>query len=207
MNNQLTKKITHVEIVILLILIFVWIMTLYLMNVQKQHYIDRVISVQEKVLALAKGQLTHITAPHDIYWPLDGVSSYLVLTGDTIVASSIPHLPEKDSTMHEVFGKYDHASEMFKKLRFSSEGTDWIRLDKVTPRQWISWGKEGLYTVVIMSDENTILGISGYQGYKLLLLICACLFSALLLLALIWALSWMRMSAVRDLLENSRENG
>ena len=213
-NNTLTqykslaRKIASVEIVIILTLIFVWILTFYLMNVQKQHYTDRLISIQEKVLSLADDQLRAGAATGDITWPFDGIFYYLVIQDNTIVASNIDRLAGKNLTMHEAFGTFGHAAEMMKQVRFNTDGSDWIRRDKVTPKEWISWSgdREGPYITSVMSEENSLLDISGYPGYKLLLLICACIFSALLLLALIWALSWMRLSAVKGLLEGSREN-
>lgn len=203
--KSLAKKIAHVEIVIILTLIFVWISAFYLMNVQKKQYIDKMTFIQEKVLALANDQLTAGTATQDISWPFTDIFSYFVIENNTIIASNIDRLADKTLTMHEAFGKFGHASEMMKQMRFSTDGTDWIRLDKISPKKWISWSgdKEGPYIVAIMSDEDSLLDISGYQGYKLLLLVCACLFSALLLLALVWALSWMRLSAVKGLLEDS----
>ena len=206
--KSLAKKIAHVEIVILLILIFAWILVFYLMNVQKKHYIDKMTFIQEKVLVLANDQLTAGTATQDISWPFTGIFSFFVIEDNSIIASNIDRLEDKTLTKQEAFGKFGHASEMMKQMRFNSGGTDWIRLDKLSPKKWISWSgdNEGPYIVAIMSDENSLLDISGYHGYKLLLLICACLFSALLLLALIWALSWMRLSAATGLLEVSGKN-
>ncbi len=87
-------------------------------------------------------------------------------------------------------------------MRMGMAGTDWIKPDKISSRIWISWSASGNsdYMFGIASDEEDLLALTGYPDFRLLLLICAALASALLLLALVWALSWMRLSAVKGLL-------
>jgi len=141
----------------------------------------------------------------DISWPFNGVFAYMIIEGSEIVATDIESLNGKNFSIKDAFGTYMHSSEVMKQLRMDRDGTDWIRLDKLSPKQWLSWRiMEGTpYTIAIISDEDALLDIAGYHGYRLLLLICACLFSALLLLALIWALSWLRLSALRELQKDS----
>ena len=196
--KSLVKKISRVEIVILLILIFQWISIFSLMHTQRLKHIEKMVSLQEKILTLANDQLeSGITAP-DISWPFNDVFGYIIIENTAIIASNIERLDGKNLSLKEAFGKFIHASEVMKQLRMDKDSSDWIRLDKLSPRQWLSWRiiEGSPYTIAIISDEDSLLSISGYQGYKFLLLICACLFSALLLLALIWALSWLRLSAV-----------
>ena len=203
--KSLAKSISQVEIVILLILIFLWISTFYLMHTQRIKHVMKMVSLQEKILTLANDQLVAgVTAPN-LSWPFQGVFSYMIIEDTEIITSNIERLGGKNLSIKEAFGTYMHASEVMKQLRMDRDGTDWIRLDKLSPRQWLSWRIiEGTpYIITIISDEDALLDIAGYHGYRLLLLICACLFSALLLLALIWALSWMRLSAVKELLKDS----
>ena len=196
--KSLVKKISRVEIVILLILIFQWISIFSLMHTQRLKHIEKMVSLQEKILTLANDQLeSGITAP-DISWPFNDVFRYIIIEDTAIIASNIERLDGKNLSLKEAFGKFNHASEVMKQLHMDMDGSDWIRLDKLSPKEWLSWRiiKGSPYTIAIISDEDSLLSISGYRGYKFLLLICACLFSALLLLALIWALSWLRLSAV-----------
>ena len=203
--KSLAKKISLVEIVILLTLILMWISTFYLMHTQRIKHVVKMVSLQEKILNLAQDQLRAGATASDISWPFNGVFAYMIIEDSEIIATDVEGLNGKNLSIKEAFGTYMNASEMMKQLRINSDGTDWIRLDKLSPKQWLSWRiMEGTpYTIAIISDEDALLDIAGYHGYRLLLLICACLFSALLLLALIWALSWLRLSAVKDLLKNS----
>ena len=203
--KSLAKKISTVEIVILLVLILLWISTFYLMHTQRIKHVVKMVSLQEKILNLAQDQLRAGATASDISWPFNGVFAYMIIEDSEIIATDVEGLNGKNLSIKEAFGTYMHASEVMKQLRMDRDGTDWIRLDKLSPKQWLSWRiLEGTpYTIAIISDEDNLLEIAGYHGYRLLLLICACLFSALLLLALIWALSWLRLSAVKDLLKNS----
>ncbi len=203
--QTLAKKISLVEIVILLILIFLWISIFYLMHTKRQEHVEKMVSLQEKILTLASNQLESGIEASSISWPFNNIFGYVIIENTTIIASNIQRLSGNDLSIKEAFGTFMHASEMMKQLRMEKDGTDWIRLDKFSPKEWLSWRSiEGTpYTISILSDEDRLLGISGYPGYKFLLLICACLFSALLLLALIWALSWLRLSAAKELQKGS----
>jgi hypothetical protein len=203
--KSLAKRISLAEIVILLLLIFLWISIFSLMHTQRLKQVKKMISLQEKILTLANDQLESGIAAPNISWPFNDVFGYIIIEDTTIIASNIERLGGKNLSIKEAFGTFTHASEVMKQLRMGKDGTDWIRLDKLSPKEWLSWRViEGSpYTIAILSDEDRLLDISGYQGYKLLLLICACLFSALLLLALIWALSWLRLSAVIELQKDS----
>lgn len=202
--KSLARKISLAELVILLILIFMWISTFYLMHTQRQKHVEKMISLQEKILALSSDQLKTGMATRNIAWPFTDIFGYVIFEDTTIIASNIEWLAGNNLTIKEAFGKFIHAPEMMKQLRMDNNGTAWIRLNKLSPKEWMSWQiiEESPYTITIISNEDKLLGISGYHGHKLLLLICACLFSALLLLALIWALSWLRLSAVRELQKN-----
>jgi hypothetical protein len=204
-HKTLATKIAKVEIVIILILIFVWLSVFYLMNTKQKEYIGKMTSLQEKILLLTNETLTPYNTAEKISWPLKDVFSYLVIAENTIIDSDIDRLRGKNLTIKQAFGNFSHAQEMMKQLRLSKDGTDWIKLDKMAPKQWISWSTipQSPYIVALISSEDNLMDISGYKGYRFMLLICACLVSALLLLFLIWALSWIRISAVKALMENS----
>jgi hypothetical protein len=204
-QKTLATKIAKVEVAIIIILIFVWLSVFYLMNIKKKEYVERMTSFQEKILLLANETLTPYNTAETTSWPLKDVFSYLVIAEDTIIDSDIDRLRGGNLTVKQAFGNFGHAQEMMKQLRLSKDGTDWIKLDKMAPKQWLSWNTipQSPYKIALISSEDHLMDISGYKGYSLMLLICACLVSALLLLFLIWALSWIRLSAVKALMENS----
>jgi hypothetical protein len=91
------------------------------------------------------------------------------------------------------------------RIRTGQHGTNWIRLNKVSARLWLSWSASEDGSVFgIASDEEALLALTGFPDFKVMLLVCAALASALLLLGLIWALSWMRLSAVKGLSPGGR---
>lgn len=199
----LAKKISRVEVVIVLILILVWLSVFVLMNIRQQEHVEKMTSLQEKILTLAADRLKPGSETQDILWPFYDTFSYCIIEGNIIIASNLDRLEGKNMTLTEAFGDFLNSQEMLKQLRMNKGGTDWIRPDKISPRQWVSWSSDtgNSHIIALVSDEEALLALSGYQGYKFLLLICACLCSALLLLALIWALSWMRLSAVKGLIK------
>ncbi|MBN2297698.1 MAG: hypothetical protein JXM72_03850 [Deltaproteobacteria bacterium] len=201
--KSLARQISGVEIIIILILIIVWLSFFILMNTQQQKRVANMTRLQENILALAVDELTLKDNATEISWPFTETFSYFVLRDEVIVASNLDMLKETSLTLTEAFGDFFNADEMIKHLRMELRGTDWIRPDKISPRKWISWSSQPAspYVVAIISDEAGLMDMSGHLAFKRAALVCACLASALLLLALIWALSWMRLSAVKGLAE------
>ncbi|HHO75555.1 MAG TPA: hypothetical protein ENN05_03880 [Deltaproteobacteria bacterium] len=199
--KSLARKISGAEIVIVLILVLVWLSFFVLTNVQRNTNIDKMTLLQENILALALDDLTQQDHATGIAWPFTDTFSYLLIKDGDIIASNLDWLMEDDLTPGKAFGDFFNADEMIEHLETELRGTDWIRPDKISPRKWISWRSQPAspYVVALLSDENDLLDLSGHLAFKRAALVCTSLASALLLLALIWALSWMRLSAVKGL--------
>ena len=206
--RPLAKKIARVEVVIIVLLIAVWLSTYGLIAKQKQKFVDKIIVLQEEILSLAGQRIKPGDDPAGFEWPFHNGFNYLIIENFIISASSIDTPKGKNLTINDAFGQYINGGQMLKGLRTKTKGSDWIRRDKISPKQWISWsaGTNGSYITAVVSDENAIFALSGFNSFKFLLIICACLCSALLLLALIWILSWLRISAVKTLLHDTQKN-
>jgi len=199
--KSLARKISGVEIIILLILIMVWISVYFLMNTQQSKHIGKMTLLQEDILALAFDELTPADKTTELSWPFTDTFSYFILENNIIIASNMDMLKGKDLTLKKVFGDSFNAETMIKHLQMESSGTDWVKLDKISPKKWISWRSkpESPYVVALLSDEDDLNNLSSHKDFRRAVMVCACLASALLLLALIWALSWLRLSAVAGL--------
>ena len=206
--RSLAKQISGVEIVIILILIIVWVSYFFLVNTLQHRRIETMTGLQENILALGADDLFPKDVSAGISWPFPDTFSFCVLKDDNIVASNLDMLEEADLTLTRAFGDFFNADEMILHFRREPIGTDWVRPDKLSPRKWISWSlqPDTGYVSAIISDEADLMALSGYQVFKRTALICAVLASALLLLALIWALSWMRLSAVKGLTQDPMNN-
>jgi len=206
--RSLAKQISGVEIVVILILIIVWVSYFFVMNAQQHKHVEMMTGLQENILVLGADELAMKGDEAGISWPFPHTFSYCVFKDERIVASNLDMLEETDLTLTGAFGDFFNADEMIRHFRTEPIGTDWIRPDKLSPRRWISWSlqPDTGYVGAIISDEADLMALSGYQAFKRTALICAGLASALLLLALIWALSWMRLSAVKGLTQSPRNN-
>ncbi|MGC9325816.1 MAG: hypothetical protein ACP5G0_13830 [Desulfomonilia bacterium] len=201
--KELAKKISKVEILILLALILMWVMTYAWMNLKKGEHLETMFSLQGQVLSLAQENKGQDMSGVSRSWPFSQTFPLLVISDRTIVRSSPDQLMSTPIPLEEAFGKYINADVLLRKMHASSQGSDWIKPDKISQKQWVTWmhAKNGEHTLALLCDEKALLQLSGYADYSFMLLVCAVLASGLLLLALIWALSWMRLSAVKGLLE------
>lgn len=197
----LKKKISATEIIIISLLIIVWGGMFWAMNAKKEKYIHTMVAFQEQILVMAEERAEGVEKISPESWPFQGPFRYFVVRDSRIVSSNHPGLEGEAASLDDAFGKFINSKEVLPRIRTGTDGTNWIRPDKVSPRLWLSWSSSGQGSSVlgIISNEDDLLALTGYPDFRLLLLICAGLASALLLLALIWALSWMRLSAVKGL--------
>jgi hypothetical protein len=196
----LKKKISLTEIIILLLLIIVWGSMFWAMNAKKEKYVHTMVAFQEQVLTLAGQQVESGQVLTGENWPFRDIFRYFVVRDSRIISSNLPWINGGSLSLKEAFGGYINAEEVIPRIRMGTNGTNWIRRDKVSARLWMSWSAfEDGSVFGIVSDEEALLGLTGFPDFKAMLLVCAVLASALLLLGLIWALSWMRLSAVKGL--------
>ncbi len=197
----LKKKISLTEIIILFLLVIVWGSMFWAMNAKREKYIHTMVAFQEQVLTLAGQRAESAREFTGKNWPFQDTLRYFVVRDSRIVSTNLPGIEGDSLSFKEVFGGYINAEEVIPRIRTGTNGTNWIRHDKVSARLWVSWSAfEGGDSVFgIVSDEEALLAITGYPDLRVMLLVCAVLASALLLLGLIWALSWMRLSAVKGL--------
>ena len=197
----LKKKISLTEIIILFLLVIVWGSMFWAMNAKREKYIHTMVAFQEQVLALADQRAESDREFTGKNWPFQDTFRYFVVRDSQIVSTNLPGIEGGNPSLQEAFGGYINAREVIPRVRTGTNGTNWIRHDKVTARLWVSWAASGSdgSALGIISDEEALLALTGYPDLRIMLLVCAVLASALLLLALIWALSWMRLSAVKGL--------
>ncbi len=196
----LKKKISLTEIVILFLLVIVWGSMFWAMNAKREKYIHTMVAFQEQVLTLAGQRAESDRELTGENWPFRDTFRYFVVRDSRIVSTNLPGIESGNPSLKEAFGGYINAEEMIPRIRTGTGGTNWIRHDKVTSRLWVSWSAfEDGSVFGIVSDEEALLALTGFPDFKVMLLVCAVLASALLLLGLIWALSWMRLSAVKGL--------
>ncbi|MEA2101403.1 MAG: hypothetical protein U9P80_02365 [Thermodesulfobacteriota bacterium] len=164
------------------------------MTSTKDGHLKEMTLMQERLSGLAEmwtGQNT------DQKWPFCSSFDYFVITGDTITASSTPDLRVNTKT-GKAFGVFDHSEGMIGLMHSGQSGTGWIRKGVVKDRYSLAWHAYNGHITGIISPEETLLEISGYHLFKVMLMLSAFLASALLLLFLIWALSWLRITAVHE---------
>lgn len=201
----LKKRISLAEIIILLMLVMVWGGMFWAMNVKKEKYIHTMVAFQEQVLALAQDRLEGGMEISPDSWPMRDPFQYFIVRDSRIVSSNHPGIEDGGMSLDDAFGRFINSQEIIPRIKTGTDGSNWIRSDKVTPRLWLSWSTSGRSSEVlgIISNEEDLLALTGYPDFRFMLLVCAGLASALLLLALIWALSWMRLSAVKGLSRSS----
>lgn len=204
---DLKKKISLTEIVILFLLVIVWGSMFWVMNAKREKYIHTMVAFQEQVLALAGQRAESAREFTGNIWPFQDTFRYFVVRDSRIVSTNLPGIEDGSLSLKEAFGGYINAEEVIPRIRAGMNGTNWIRHDKVSARLWVSsWsafeGDDSVFGIV--SDEEALLALTGYPDFRVMLLVCAVLASALLLLGLIWALSWMRLSAVKGLSPGGR---
>lgn len=202
---DLKKKISLTEIIILLLLVIVWGSMFWAMNAKREKYIHTMVAFQEQVLTLASQQEENARELTGKNWPFRDTFRYFVVRDSRIVSTNLPGIEDGSPSLKEAFGGYINAEEVIPRIRTGQNGTNWIRLNKVSARLWLSWSASEDGSVFgIASDEEALLALTGFPDFKVMLLVCAALASALLLLGLIWALSWMRLSAVKGLSPGGR---
>lgn len=202
--RSLAKKISKVELLLLFALIMMWVLTYAWMGVKRSEHLETMSSLQQQILLLAKDSIDPDT--HDLrqVWPLGRTFPLLILRGSLIVNGTMDEITRASQGFQEAFGNYLNADVLFTEMSRSTSGSTWIRADQISERQRVTWlhSREDGLTFVIVAHEKPLLALSGYTGYSFVLMLCAVLGSALLLMALIWALSWMRLSAVKGLVQN-----
>ncbi len=194
----LARKITRAEALVVMALILVWLLVWAVMVHQREVHVQRMLTLQEDILALAAPSLTiQGKAANQRVWPLRAGIHYLFIQDDLITATSDQVLAAQGQA---ALSRALHGEELLIHLRRTPQGSDWFRGDKLSPRQWVSWRTDQQQTTLaLVASEEVLLGLSGFSDFRLILLVCAGLASGLLLLALIWALSWLRISALAGL--------
>ncbi|MBN1635705.1 MAG: hypothetical protein JW920_04295 [Deltaproteobacteria bacterium] len=200
--KKLRKKISVVEVVIILLLVLVWLATWYLITQSKQKHIDTMITLQENILSMTVNHYG-TSAPGEtlqISWPFEN-GYHLFIIRDNRVLYSSDNLIQKGAGLNEAFGKALNSQNLIKHMSVSNSGTDWIKRDSLSQQQWITWlaSPETHEVFGILADETYLFNLSGFIRFRFIMMVCAGLASAVLLLFLIWALSWMRLSAIKGL--------
>lgn len=199
----LKKKISLAEITILFLLVIVWVGMFMIVGARKESYISTMMTFQEQILSLAERQADLQDLDQE-RWPFTGTFRFFLVSDSRIVSSNLPWVEGSGASVEEAFGGFINSQEVLPRMRTGTDGTAWIRPDKISPRIWVSWSASdrGERIFGVASDEEELLALTGFPDFRLLMLICAAQASALLLLSLIWALSWLRLSAVKGLYQN-----
>jgi hypothetical protein len=194
----LKKKISLAEITILLLLVVVWLGMFLIVGARKERYIEAMVSLQGQVLSLADRQAV-LQDLDPGTWPFPRVFRFFLVKDSRVVSSNLPWIESPEPSVEDAFGRFINSHEVLPRMRTGTSGTAWIRLNKVSPRIWISWSASdrGEWVFGVASDEEELLALTGFPDFRLTMLVCAALASALLLLSLIWVLSWLRLSAVK----------
>lgn len=199
----LKKKISLAEIIILFLLVVVWVGMFMIVGARKESYISTMVTFQEQILSLADRQENFQNLDPE-RWPFTGAFRFFLVMDSRVASSNLPWVEDSGASVEEAFGGFINSQEVLPRMRTGTDGTAWIRPDKVSPRIWVSWSasERGERIFGVASDEEELLALTGFPDFRLLMLICAALASALLLLSLIWALSWLRLSAVKGLYQD-----
>jgi len=201
--KELRKKISMVEVIIILLLILVWLVVWFFITHEKQKHIDKMITLENSILHMAVDQ--YGDAVYDpalkISWPFQNELHLFIIKDASIVYSSQESILPKGTPVTDAFGKALNSQIFLGHMRISESGTDWIRHDNLTDRQWITWLASPEIGAIfgIQANETYLLKLSGFVHFRFVMMICAGLASAVLLLFLIWALSWIRLSSIKGL--------
>jgi len=200
-TTELSKKIRAAEICIIAILISMWLLVWALMTHTKNEYVHRIVQLQEQMLPLVESNMNTSVDNQSTGWPFTQAFNYIVIKDDIIVSTGIDDIKGQGLTLKEAFGQELNFEAVLNRINNSDNGSDWISKSKAAKKKWLSWSCNNPkgYIYILISQEEDLIRLSGFNGFSSMLMICAGLGSAILLLSLIWALSWLRLSAIKGL--------
>jgi len=198
----IAKKISKIEIMVISALIILWLGTGLIIARTKAGYLKRMFILQDKLLQLEINSIkTDLLLKTDgqVFknntWTLGNEFSLFVIKDKSVILSTIPY-PHK---IEDIFNQSCiHVKDMSKKMSEGKAGRDWFKWGNSSMPQWVSWSvigtPKGNLVIGILSGEEGLLKLSGYTKYRFLLMVCSGVLSGLILLSLIWALSWIRIT-------------
>ncbi|HDM32787.1 MAG TPA: hypothetical protein ENG28_03325 [Deltaproteobacteria bacterium] len=201
---NISKKISRIEVSIIITLIIVWISTGIIISKSKKDYLSGIVQLQSRVLNLAKDYLG-TGLKHNCEeivleslrksWPFGDHFSLFVISGRSFVLTTLVttrHSSPKASELTQ--GILDI---ILKKTHEEKNGEAWIGQDKNSGflATWSEVRGSGKGLVIgIVSSEDNLLRLSGYYRYRFMLMVCATILSVLILFLLVWSLSWIRIT-------------
>lgn len=210
-KDSRTRMIPKVEVGTIIALLIIWLCVWAIMTKGQTNYLGKMQTLQDKILMLAKNSLSAQLSktPEKIAlerfkesWPFGEQFKFFIIKDGHLIASNSGKIKTYGTHVEQVFGTNlrDHTREMIEKLNKGTDGTHWFEWDSLSPPQWATWsvlkGKSKSFILGITSDKENMLRLSGFSRYRFMLMVCGGLSSALILLALIWAISWIRISSV-----------
>ncbi|MEA3223262.1 MAG: hypothetical protein U9P49_08895 [Thermodesulfobacteriota bacterium] len=200
-----------VELGTIIALLIIWLCVWAVITKGQTNYLGKMQTLQRDILMLAKNSLSAQLSrtPEKIAledfkdsWPFEDQFKFFIIKDDHLIASNSDKINTYGTHIEQVFGTNlrDHTNEMIEKLNKGTDGAHWFEWDSLSPPQRATWSvlksNSESFILGIISDKETMLRLSGFSGYRFMLMVCGGLSSALVFLALIWAISWIRISSV-----------
>ncbi|MCD6570552.1 MAG: hypothetical protein J7L53_07605 [Deltaproteobacteria bacterium] len=210
-KGSTASMIPKVEVGAIIALLIMWLCVWAIMTKGQTNYLSKIQTHQKKILILAKNSLfTQLSqTPEEIAlekfkdsWPFEDRFKFFIIKDGHLIASNSDKINTDEACIEKIFraGDTHHTSEIIGVLNKDTDGAHWFEWDRISPPQWATWSVikdgEGSFVLGIISDKKTMLRSFGFSRYRFMLMVCGGLFSALILLALIWARSWIRISSL-----------
>ncbi len=206
-DTNISRKISIIEIIIVVILVIVWISSGIIIFISKKDHLLAMASLQEKILEIPENYLNaSLNTGHEESvlkmleksWPPDNPFKLFIAREGSIIFATPTFTKQagnKERRMPRISNELLNilSSRVLKEKR----GEAWIGRDKNSGflATWSVAGGHGKGIIIgILSSEDTLLSISGYYEYRLLIMVCAGILSVLILFLLIWSLSWIRIT-------------